>query len=495
MRLAKRQLGPRSEAERPAAVRFSTRRKLLLAFAALLIAFVLAMGMQLLGLHRMEAAFQKMRDHEEQIGLALELEDAVRDQYAHEARFARGERIASGLHDRSRRRARLLMSQLRARVDEPEAVARINDIAEASAELDRIFDEQVTPAAASGDPAAVGVLEDAYRLVARIEGDGDSLFAALQRCTIASRLQLVALERSAMRWMLGLLLVTPLLVAGAAAYLSRAVAAPLARLGRGAAALASGDLDARVEVDSPDEFGALAADLNALTRSLRSQQARLVESEKLAGIGKLAAGIAHEINNPLQVMIGYLSLNRDLPDRRLAEQLAAVEDEARRCKEVVDGLLELARPVRTTPSAVDLRAVCEDAWARLLRSSCASPVLSLDGSARALADSSKVRQVVFNLLKNAVEAAGPAGQVKVRIASASGSAELSVRDDGPGIAEETRARLFEPFFTTKPGGTGLGLAISRAIARAHGGEVEAENGPTGGAVFRLRLPLAPEGRA
>jgi len=486
VRLARWDVGRRSRSEARPAIRFSTRRKLLLALAALLIAFVLALATQLAGLRQMEAMFREMRDHEEQMRVALELEDAVRSQYAQEVGLARGD---SATHDRSRLRARALMSELQARMEEPEAIARMNEIVEASAALERVFDEQ------RRDPNAVAAHQRAYPLVARIEGDVDSLFALLQKATIASRLQLAALEQSAATWIIGLLLVTPLLVAGAALYLSRAVAAPLARLSRGAAALASGDLDAHVEMDSPDEFGALAADLNAMTLSLRSHQARLVESEKLAGIGKLAAGIAHEINNPLQVMIGYLSLNRDIPDRRLAEQLAAVEEEARRCKQVVDGLLELSRPASVIPAAVDLRALCEDAWARLLWTPAGRPVLSLDGWACALADASKIRQVVFNLLKNAAEAAGPAGQVRVRIGPAGDSAELAVGDTGPGLADETRSRLFEPFFTTKPGGTGLGLAISRAIARAHGGEVEAENGAAGGAVFRLRLPLAPEGRA
>jgi two-component system, NtrC family, sensor kinase len=468
-------------------VRFSTRWKLLLAFAAPLVAFVLALLAQLSGLHRMEATLQEMRDHEDEMRLALDLEDAVRDQYAHEARLVRGERLEPEVYARARQRTRSLIAVLQGRVDEPETIGRIDDIAEASAALERVFDEQVRPAALTGTATATAAHEQAYPFVSRIEGNVDLLFGLLQNVTSSSRRELMVLERSAVHWIAGLLLLTPLLVAGAALYLTRAVATPLARLGRGAAALASGNLDARVDINTPDEFGALAADLNAMTLSLRSHQARLVESEKLAGIGRLAGGIAHELNNPLQVMIGYLSLNRDIADRRLAEQLAAVEDEAHRCKEVVDGLLDLSRPATSAPAAVELRDLCEDAWRRLLPTAD-GPTLSLDGSARALADSSRVRQVVFNLLKNAAEAAGPTGKVRVHIVNDQRTAELSIHDTGPGFPESTRSRLFEPFFTTKPGGTGLGLAVSRAIARANGGDIEAARGSDGGAVFKLRLP-------
>jgi signal transduction histidine kinase len=117
----------------------------------------------------------------------------------------------------------------------------------------------------------------------------------------------------------------------------------------------------------------------------------------------------------------------------------------------------------------------------------------VDGSAFALGDAPKLRQVVFNLMKNAVEAAGPVGEVQVRVATSGDDADVAVQDSGPGIAPEAKARLFEPFFTTKPSGTGLGLAVSRAIALAHGGDIEIGAAGTGGAVFTLRLPAAGRG--
>jgi signal transduction histidine kinase len=103
--------------------------------------------------------------------------------------------------------------------------------------------------------------------------------------------------------------------------------------------------------------------------------------------------------------------------------------------------------------------------------------------------------VLVNLMRNAVEAAGPAGRVAVRVRARGDRVEVDVSDNGPGISSEARAHLFEPFFTTKPSGTGLGLAVSRATALAHGGDIDVRNGDAGGAVFTLRLPRAPEGRA
>jgi signal transduction histidine kinase len=113
----------------------------------------------------------------------------------------------------------------------------------------------------------------------------------------------------------------------------------------------------------------------------------------------------------------------------------------------------------------------------------------VDGEALAIGDREKLRQVLFNLVKNGVEAAGPSGTVKVVVGHSGRGVEVAVSDTGPGIPPEDRPRLFEPFFTTKASGCGLGLAVSRAIALRHGGDIESSNDCTsGGAVFTLRLP-------
>jgi signal transduction histidine kinase len=312
-----------------------------------------------------------------------------------------------------------------------------------------------------------------------------------------SRLQaeVAAVEQRTLRWLIGLLAGAPILAALVTWTVGRSIARPLARLRSGAARLAAGDLDARIDVDTPDEFGDLARQWNAMTEALKHHQQRLVQSEKLAGIGRLAAGVAHEINNPLGVILGYVRLMQKRAEPGLRDELAVLADEALRCKEIVDGLLDLSRPLAPSRERVDLRDACDEVVARLADARLlAGAAVVVDGRGAAEAHPLKLRQVLANLVRNAAEAAGDGGRVEVRVRERDGAAEVEVEDSGPGLAR-ARDRLFEPFFTTKEKGTGLGLAVSRAIARAHGGDIDAADAPGGGARFTLRLPRPAGGRA
>ena len=167
-----------------------------------------------------------------------------------------------------------------------------------------------------------------------------------------------------------------------------------------------------------------------------------------------------------------------------------MEEEALRCKAIVEGLLDLARPAPPAQGPVQLHAECAAVVERLREAgSLAGVEVRLEGEATAWASASKVRQVLHNLLRNAAEAAGAGGEVRAALEERGGEALAVVDDSGAGLSGAAQERLFEPFFTTKESGTGLGLAVSRAIARAHGGDVEAGSAPGGGARFTLRLPL------
>jgi two-component system NtrC family sensor kinase len=249
-------------------------------------------------------------------------------------------------------------------------------------------------------------------------------------------------------------------------------------------------------VDTPDEFGDLARQFNAMTSSLKEHQAKLVQSEKLAGIGRLAAGVAHEINNPLAVILGYVRILRKTAQGSLDEDLAVVEEETLRSREIVRGLLELSRPTVVESEDVDVRALCDEAVARLRDAKKLDAVdVEVEGSARVEGTSAKLRQVLMNLVQNGAEAAGYGGRVRVQIDQRDGGANIAVGDSGPGLAPEALSKLFEPFFTTKPTGTGLGLAVSQGIVRAHGGELTVEPSELGGARFVVRLPLRNAGRS
>ena len=470
--------------------RMTTGRRLFFAFSALVATFLVGVIPASSGLRKIERALDQMRGCEERVQLALELEGAVRDQYARDAPGGGAEALPG--YAESRRRARELEQLLLERVEDPEERGWVQEIQQAMYELERILDERRAAAAPGAGRAPITTA--AYPLVSIVEDRVDRFFARQHDATVRLRTEVSSTERSMVRWMLAILLGASLLAMGVGLYIRRSVARPVARLREGAERLAGGDLRTRIDIGSDDEFGALAARFNSMTESLQRNQETLVQAEKLAGVGRLAAGVAHELNNPLSVMLGYLTLHRRRATGRLAKDLQLVEQEALRCKEIVRDLLDLSRPEGVLESArVDLRELCEEVVSGLRESGqLPTAEVSVEGAGTAAGDRCRLRQVLVNLLKNAAEASGSGGSVRVRVASSPTAVEVAVSDSGPGVPPAARARIFEPFFTTKASGTGLGLAVSRAIARAHGGDITLGQGEVGGALFALSVPRDPE---
>jgi two-component system NtrC family sensor kinase len=475
-----------------------TARKLLLGFGALVVTFGLASWLALAGLGRIQAETARMNDEEEGVRLALELASAVRDQYAHQAHtIIIGDESHLGFYAQAEESVLRLTERLKGRARTGPERAAVDDIEAASAELDGIFRKSIVPAVVRGDvPFVRAEHARAQLVVTRIQDRAEELVGAFEGRIAAAHAEVDAVERRTYRWILALLVGAPILAAAVSLAIGRSIARPLATLQAGAARLAAGDLEAHIDLDRPDEFGALARQFNAMTAALKEHQVQLVQSEKLAGIGRLAAGVAHEINNPLGVILGYARLLRKRAEGGLREDLGVIEEETLRAKEIVEGLLDLSRPVQAGREPVDLRAAAEEVVARLREAAVLDGVeVGIAGQATVEGHPSKLRQVLSNLIRNAAEAAGPGGSVRVSLSEREGRADVAVRDSGPGLDAAALSRLFEPFFTTKERGTGLGLAISRAIARAHGGEIEAANVPGGGAAFRLHLPRRSEGAA
>jgi two-component system NtrC family sensor kinase len=478
-----------------------TTRKLLLAFGALVALFAAASLFALgrlaeihEGTHTLQATSARVRD-------ALELATAVRDQYAHLAHtIILGNASHERFHAESRARVVALTRRLWEQARDAEERAWVGDIQESGDALDRLYRETLLPAVVAKDHAAVTEAHGrALELVATIQARADALARRFDASIGSFEEHVGAVEHASFLWALLFLGGATLFAAGVGVYIGNSVARPVARLTEGAARLAKGDLDTRIPEGEPDEFGGLAAQFNRMTEALRAHQEQLVQHEKLAGIGRLAAGVAHEINNPLGVILGYVRLLQRKAEGSLAEDLKVVEEEAVRCQEIVEGLLDLARPGRMAVEQLALREVCDEVVKRLAEAARLGSVersvdVRVGGAATAWAHPQRVRQVLFNLVKNAAEAAGSGGRVEVRIEGhADGGASVAVSDSGPGVKPEDRPRLFEPFFTTKASGTGLGLAVSQAIAHAHGGRIEADAGPLGGARFTLHLPPAAEG--
>jgi len=291
----------------------------------------------------------------------------------------------------------------------------------------------------------------------------------------------------------------------------RGLVRPLEALSGAAARVAEGHLDVEpVRAGAGDgELGALAGAFNRMTASLREQranlvaaQAQVVAQEKLATVGRLAAGVAHEIGNPLTAVLGYVELLLAEPhDPSTIDTLRRVRAETERIHRIVHDLLEYARTSRA-PGSLDeerepvrvadvLRAAID-----LLRPQPRFREVTVRDELPPelppiAASTHRLLQVLLNLLLNAADAMRGAGEVVVRGRLGDGNAaQIEVADSGPGVAPEDRARLFDPFFTTKqPGaGTGLGLAVCRSLVEGWGGTIELVPSEQG-ATFRLTLPL------
>ncbi len=230
-------------------------------------------------------------------------------------------------------------------------------------------------------------------------------------------------------------------------------------------------------------------------RDRRALESQILRSQKLAAVGLLAAGIAHEINNPLSGVVGYskLLLERQLP-QGVREKVEKISQSGERCRKIVEGVLLFSRQReggRRTP--IDLRALIdrvvgigEYQWkmhnVRVIR--------ERDDSAVVLADADQLEQVALNLLSNAVDAMPRGGTVRINLAREGDEVRLSVADEGHGIPPEVLSRIFDPFFSTKEigKGTGLGLAISYGIVQDHGGDIVVESRDGLGAQFTVILP-------
>jgi two-component system, NtrC family, sensor kinase len=253
-----------------------------------------------------------------------------------------------------------------------------------------------------------------------------------------------------------------------------------------------------------DELQALNQELEvrvqARTAELRQAQTHLVRAEKLASVGKLAGGVAHEVNNPTGVILARSSYLVSVADDEgmdpdVIEDLEVIVSQAERIRTITGDLLSFARRSDAERAPVDLREICE-LTRNLLRHSAAKAGVEVEvvseGAALALGQRDALEQVVFNLLKNAIEATPKGGCVRLETAPAvvRGLVQLRVDDSGTGISAEVRGSVFDPFFTTKPvgQGTGLGLSLVYGIVEDHQGTIKVADSPLGGARFLLDLP-------
>jgi len=293
---------------------------------------------------------------------------------------------------------------------------------------------------------------------------------------------------------------------------------PLAVLVEGSRRVASGEFDYRIHLETDDEMAELATAMNNMTarfqairddldNQVRQRTRQVVRSEQLASVGLLAAGVAHEINNPLasiamcaESLEGRLDEILDPADDRhtvVAHYLTMIQSEAFRCKEITEKLLDFSRTGQVRHEPVELGALVQGVIEMLghLGKYRNKPIeFTAGGPVVAAVNAQEIKQVVLNLLTNALDSLDGQGAVHVTLAQRDGFAELTFDDDGCGMEPDVLEHVFEPFFTRRRSGqgTGLGLSITYRIVAEHGGEIHAESPGAGqGSPFRVRLPLDP----
>src|SRR4051812_30724259 len=264
---------------------------------------------------------------------------------------------------------------------------------------------------------------------------------------------------------------------GAALFMLRTLR-PLQVLRMQARQIAGGDYGRRTVVPSRDEIGDLAREFDAMGRAIEEREHRLIRSERLATVGRMAAQITHEIRNPLASLGLYVELlgdelAEDVEARRL---VASIGNEIDRLSEITETYLRFVRLPRPKLEREDLGAVAtavmEFARAELSKGGIALELSVAAGLPEVSADENQIRQALLNLVRNAREAMPAGGKLRVEVSGGVGQVRMSIADTGSGIPAEHLGKIFDPFFSTKEKGTGLGLALVQQILAEHGGRIE-----------------------
>lgn len=313
------------------------------------------------------------------------------------------------------------------------------------------------------------------------------------------------IKKSAAVYSLIVILVTAILAVGLSAYLVRTIMTPIHTLVNASTEIANGNYDNKVEINSKDELGYLCTTFNHMLdaiserdKKLKEQTERqIVQSEKLASLGRLASGIAHEINNPLTGVLSYsTALYDDLAGTPYQEDIKVIIDETIRCRSIVKSILEFARETRLEKRPENINKIIRDALAilekhvnfqniRINKNLTEDlPLLNLDAN--------QMRSVINNLTVNAADAMPNGGELRLSTShdKENGEVVIEVADSGVGISAENMNKIFYPFFTTKETGTGLGLAVTYGIVKKHNGTITVKSVEGEGTTFTIRFPVS-----
>ena len=309
----------------------------------------------------------------------------------------------------------------------------------------------------------------------------------------------------AFNWTAALVALVCMLVAGVIAFpLASLITRPIVELAEANRRLAQGDMSVRVEPYGRGEISLLGRSFNNMAETMLETERELLQKEKLASMGQLAAGVAHELNNPLSTILLYSDvMYKDTTegDQR-REDLQMIIDEAQRCKIIVADLLNFARQQEILAQDTDLQALVNEVLIKVNHRHRFDKIQIIRQFSPDLpliqADPAQLQQVFINLLNNAADAMESGGTITISAARLDGkTVEIRVADTGSGISPENLDKLFTPFFTTKPAGkgTGLGLSIVYGIIKMHYGQIHAQSQVGQGTTIVITLPVRlPEGR-
>lgn len=457
-------------------------------------------------------------------GFKLGADDYIRKPYNYHELLARAH---------SKMRARRLEERLQRRTEELEALVRIGAEFNQRLALEDLIElvVGVTRAELGADYAEIYLFDDARQLDSFVctrgaEEISDGLTSAARRLARHNSIAGAVLRNGEPLLIPDTATAADLAVDLAEMGLGSALATPLRHHGALAGILALGNVqpDTFTENDlrllrSIGEQAALAvrnAQLYAelrnyaqnleemveqRTQELRAAQAQLIRSEKLAALGRLAAGIAHEVNNPLQPILNCLEVaieDVERGERVDTEVLRVAETEVQRIKTIVTRLLDFARPGGGTgpdTEQVDLRGLIQEILlltAKNLERRGITVRSRVAVEEPVLGSAVQLKQVVLNLVLNAMEAMPGGGELLIEVYPSSDGAVIAVTDTGVGMDEDTLAQIFDPFYSTKQDGTGLGLAVTYGIVEGHGGRIGVESQPGAGTRFSIWLPRASQ---
>jgi signal transduction histidine kinase len=441
------------------------------------------------------------RAHEMELAArrAALLSVVAREQYIHEAHtIILHDHSHVGHHNEWVAKLGEELAELRPTVDGA-SIAKLDEIGRTSHELSDLFAREILPAIDRHDPKAVALAHDrANALVDRMTEGADALADHFERRAMAAEAEAARITRGALLAAIVVGLLAAALATVFGRRLWRSFSEPLAALEGVARRVTEGNRNARVERIGAEELAVVGDAFNRMLDALAAAEAELVASERLAAIGRVAAGVAHEINNPIAVIRGYVkTMLQDAPDAQTREELGILDEEARACQRIADDLLTYARSPAMEPRPVEAADLLRDAAERCQTASATrsahegAPAIEVEAEPATISvDPLRVRQVVVNLLTNAREATEGTSPIRLVGQRAGDGYRIEVLDRGGGIADESRERLFEPFFTTRRAGTGLGLAVCYGLVTAHGGSIRAEPRPGGGSRFVVDLPGA-----